>query len=89
MEIEVGEYVRTREGTIYQVYDLEDYGFIIDRGMDWIVKHSKDIIDLIEEGDYVNGKLIKMNYETGRLSIPKDIKSIVTKEMFKSVEFEV
>ena len=74
-----------------------------------IVKHSKDIIDLIEVGDYVNGeKIIDLSkefvlYKEGELGIidtdtdfafgivlkDMNIKSIVTKEMFKSVEYEV
>lgn len=54
-----------------------------------IVKHSKNIIDLIEEGDYVNGERVKMHYESGVLKIPKKIKSLVTKEQFSSIEYKV
>ena len=69
----------------------------------YIVKHSKNIIDLIEVGDYVNGHLVidKKNDE-GRMEISlesdhliyyyieeKDIKSIVTKEQFKQIQYEV
>lgn len=55
-----------------------------------IVKHSKNIIDLIEEGDYVNGKKVRMNYETGKFrNIPRQIKSIVTKEQFANMEYKV
>lgn len=74
-----------------------------------ILKHSKNIIDLIEVGDYVNGyevvgimeKLqtgeiylqLTLDYtdlETGgNMICNKDIKSIVTKEMFSSVEYKV
>lgn len=74
-KIEIGEYVRTKSGIIdkviidyfgicnspncnckhvscqYDYYDEED-----------IVKHSKDIIDLLEVGDYVNGH--KINHIT-------------------------
>ena len=67
-----------------------------------IVKHSPNIIDLIEEGDYVNGcKVINKLYENEK-DIPTtlkclnenslkndDIKSIVTKEMMKSVEYRI
>lgn len=76
-----------------------------------IVKHSFNIIDLIEVGDYVNGyKIVNIEKEyynlkldevlplktpnlivgneEGILSINK-IKTIVTKEQFKSIEYEV
>jgi hypothetical protein len=70
-----------------------------------IVKHSKNIIDLIEVGDYVNGKRVEYvdSIEDGdgneRLCVfveatqdsieANDIKSIVTKEQFSQVEYKV
>lgn len=60
--------------------------------------HSFNIIDLIEVGDYVNGELVDetSNGTLGIISIdefiPIDkakIKSIVTKEQFKSMEYKV
>ena len=58
---------------------------------------SYDVIDLIEVGDYVNGRLFHnelvwaTNY--GWIGIDeleeRDIKSIVTKEQFASVKYEV
>lgn len=65
-----------------------------------ILKHSKNIIDLIEEGDYVNGEkvigkgalsCIPQYYddETNDIVYFDEIKSIVTKEMFSSVEYKV
>lgn len=66
MEIKVNEYVRTEDGLIGKVEQInkeptEDNVFYIctdafDGLLDEIVKHSLNIIDLIEEGDYVNGK---------------------------------
>ena len=61
----------------------------------FIVNHSKNIIDLIEVGDYVNGEKVSeitKNYITvGRITYGikdlKGIKSIVTKEQYKSVEY--
>jgi hypothetical protein len=71
-------------------------------------KHSKDIIDLIEVGDYVNGSRVvgfAYNEESFNKGIDKkehvvveerweltkysneDIKTIVTKELYKSVEY--
>jgi hypothetical protein len=50
MEIKVGEYVRTKKGKIFKYGKGRAY-----LGKDnEIVNHSKNIIDLIEEGDYVN-----------------------------------
>ena len=56
-----------------------------------IVKHSKQLIDLVEVGDYVNGKKVeKINQYKDSKSIialigiidEKDIKTILTKEQF-------
>lgn len=72
-EIEIGEYVRTDKGKIGKVVeirlgfnkDLQVYQDIykLDNGLwtilEYIVKHSKQLIDLIEEGDYVNGHLVE------------------------------
>lgn len=79
--IEVGEYVRTRDGQIVKLENNEEFyedsvdvgigiipavdGIWIDKEyLDYIekeeiVKHSKNIIDLIEVGDYVNGREVK------------------------------
>ena len=76
MEIEVGEYVRTKNGLIEKIKIINKFGIVtkhynkedtITEGTNYytengleinaeeIMKHSKDIIDLIEAGDYVNG----------------------------------
>lgn len=64
-----------------------------------IVKHSPNIIDLIEVGDYVNGKLIHKTdigknyayiyYGNCKTFTDYQIKSIVTKDQFNSVSYEV
>ena len=59
MDIEVGEYVRTDKGIITKAHD----GFIerLENGKSAFgkaVKHSYNIIDIIEIGDYVNGRLV-------------------------------
>ena len=67
-----------------------------------IIKSSSNIIDLIEVGDYVNGLQV---YETGTFGhngktfcrlygnvapfYEDDIKSIVTKEQFKAMEYKI
>lgn len=72
-----------------------------------VLKHSKNIIDLIEVDDYVNGKRVtdyyfvgtqkvlvldneKVTYEENENFVPNlAIKSIITKEQFKSVEYRL
>ena len=59
--IEVNEYVRTKDGKIDKVINSNFYMSIYvecEKGLyliENIVKHSKQLIDLIEVGDYVNG----------------------------------
>lgn len=88
MEICVNEYVRTTNKGIKRIDNIDNnktvnkYLYCI--GEDWdgkcygfiktteILKHSPNIIDLIEEGDYVNGyKVIDVleNLETGELHL--------------------
>ena len=60
-----------------------------------IIKSSPNKLDLIEEGDYVNGRIvvwIGYNFVAlGKLdyAYEKDIKSIVTKEQFESIEYKI
>ena len=59
-----------------------------------IIKHSKNLIDLIEVGDYVNGSRVDELYD-GYVFVEnsdcrvKEIETIVTKEQFKSMEYKV
>lgn len=62
--IEIGEYVRTTYGFIGKVIKaLSNRVFLDNLGyavlIKDIVKHSKQLIDLIEIGDYVNGREVK------------------------------
>ena len=66
-----------------------------------VVKASYDIIDLIEVGDYVNGYYVEdvfdtyiyvatgTNYFQSPTIYEQDIKSIVTKEQFKNMEYRI
>ena len=104
-EIKVGEYVRTEEGYIgkYKKDGLVKHTVEIeDNQMSWItgehniVKHSKNIIDLIEVGDYVNGERINEKFydyanneyhlvtKANKHYFKENIKSILTKEMFEA-----
>lgn len=69
MKLEVGMYVRTKDGYICRIININDYrepnmkygieaSYLKDVmfiGDDDIAKASYEIIDLIEVGDYVNG----------------------------------
>ena len=116
IKVEVGEYVRTKDGVIAKV--LSDDGFFLDIDKRYfneqyqnmrkfitheqITKHSPNIIDLIEVGDYVNGDyVVKVyTYKNGNVQFidvgelqqelrNKDIESVVTKEQFNSIKYEV
>lgn len=103
MEIEVGEYVRTKTGKIRKVKDTVAQYYITDRlnildnnqfVKEDIVKHSKNIIDLIEVGDYVNGQeIIEIRKQNGKIYlmtsyVPQSyinykIEEILTKEQYE------
>lgn len=102
-EIKVGEYVRTKNGLIFKV-DKEKKWLQINEfqnlaGERDITKHSFNIIDLIEVGDYVNGKLIHhtdirknsayIYYGNGKTFVDYQIENVVTKEQFESIKYEV
>ena len=110
--IEVGDYLRIF-GMITKVTAIdEDYIDVDNKELICIpksslkytiYKHSKNIIDLIEVGDYVNGvkvancgkgvfvrRIVQLenNYVITNVDDCK-VRSIVTKEQFKSIEYEV
>ena len=85
----------------YCVYDLDNNEVTVD---DYVIKSSPFIIDLIEVGDYVNGIKITDVYDDdkevndynlkhkkclGTNVYEEDIKSIVTKEAFESMEYKI
>ena len=110
--IEVGDYLRIF-GMITKVTAIdEDYIDVDNKELICIpksslkytiYKHSKNIIDLIEVGDYVNGvkvancgkgvfvrRIVQLenNYVITNVDDCK-VRSIVTKEQFKSIEYKV
>ena len=123
MSFNIGDYVRYKyENCIYigkikfisEVMGFEEtLQLDIDTCMEEIlkediIKSSPNIIDLIEVGDYVNGKKVvdkqyhytdKDNYDIGEWCIfyenvalgdyQYNIKSIVTKEQFESMEYKI
>lgn len=89
---------------IAKLVDCSDYVLVsIDNGQvilrNDVIKASYNIIDLIEVGDYVNGLPVVHNAKEngGNIVIvsngspynEENIKSIVTKEQFNSVKYEV
>ena len=102
-EINVGEYCRTTHGYILKAKDyIEKFGIIITNNLTGfisvldITKHSFNIIDLIEVGDYVNGWKVDCvaenticTFELDDVIFPKDIKTIVTHEQFTESEYKV
>lgn len=120
-EIKIGEYVRTRNNgikridTIFENKTVNKYGY--ECGSDWngkwyshikttdIVKHSKNLIDLIEIGDILK---IKEDDSICYIGLEKDettltyqeiideiknnkikLLAIVTKEQFRSIEYKI
>lgn len=110
MEIEVGEFVRTKSNGIKKVdiifenKTVNRYGY--ETGSDWdgkwysyikttdIVKHSKQLIDLIEEGDYVNGErvenILQVSHKHNSIIVndeeeitEEEIKTILTHEQYE------
>ena len=102
-KLEVGMYVRTDKGKIGKfVKEVNDYFELEYQGL-WCdlvfknrcLKASYNIIDLIEAGDYVNGKFVD-NTSLGRgkyvfcgTKKVYEIESIVTKEKFESMKYNV
>ena len=102
MELKEGMYVRTKWGINKineyvpqsgQLYLKNDVCVKSN-----VIKASHNIIDLIEVGDYVNGELVEYievdSYKdyvinSGYWCKQKDIKSIVTKEQFESMQYRL
>lgn len=82
--------------TYNNLISVEDSELLLDN--ESIIKSSPNIIDILEVGDYVNGERVinimkKHEYlevSDEEITIDKeDIKSIVTKEQFKDIEYKV
>ncbi len=110
-KIEVEEYVRTKNGVIDKVDAL--YGMIANtvhlEKQKWfdiknIVKHSKQLIDLVEVGDIVNGmevldiykprdlwELIEIRVDSRYTNfiLAEDVKTILTKEQYMANCYKV
>ena len=112
MKLEVGQFVRTKDGYIsqYKYYDTTNaymekllcipLNNVTFANIEDIVKASYNIIDILEEGDYVNGvEIINIDDEWITMSdkqvpILKSIangmiKSIVTHEQMEQMAYKV
>lgn len=106
--MEVGEYVRTKQGIIDRIYEykedtklyicekelLIDTENVLGVHIQDITKHSKNPKDLIEPGDFVNGKCCIDIEEYIRDNGTTNINFIclggsVLAEDIKSIEYEV
>lgn len=95
-KIEVGMYIRdNRDGSIMKLNEFA-LNFRPNKNTYDFEKASYDIIDLIEIGDYVNGyKISDINGDLilldgwNTLLENVEIKSIVTREMFEQMKYEV
>lgn len=104
MEIEIGEYIRTNTGLILKYDDKNEKAFIDNFLMcpnimkERISNHSKNIIDLIEVGDYINlERVLDITEEYIRTTerihnkywLSNNIRSIVTEEQFEKAEYRI
>lgn len=118
MKLEVGQFARLKSGYICKIININDfrepnmkYGVeanylkdVMFIGDDDIVKASYNIIDILEEGDYVNGcyiqeiKSLKNNvmvcmldsdYEFVSKITNKEIETIVTHEQMEQMAYKV
>ena len=108
--IEVNEYVRTKNGIIDKVINSNFYMSIYvecEKGLyliENIVKHSKQLIDLIKVGDIVNGMEIldihkprdlwepieiRVDSRYTNFILAEDIKTILTKESYMANCYKV
>ena len=112
-DISVGEYVRNRYGYIGKytknsngIYEIKIRNGLVCRinSKEEIVKHSKEIIDLVQKDDYVNGNKVidiaqapvKAVYTEDRKQrlalipiVNEQIEIVVTKEQIKQIEFRI
>ena len=100
MEIEVGDYVRDKDGEIHKIIEINNpndelwtyYKFENNMGnyKETIIKHSKNIIDLIEVGDILLlfDKSYGENYKAEVLLDSIDCKSIINYEQCDLLNLE-
>ena len=116
-EIKVGEFIRTKLGDIAKVIEFKDElildtvikfngmyrKYLNDGELDFIVKHSSNLKDLIQKDDFVNkcrvyeveekGITVYQTVENSATDYNwisfDEIEEIVTKEMMESISYKV
>lgn len=84
--IEIGEYVRTKDGIIAKLIETMVYELNNGESVDFledIVKHSKQLIDLIEIGDILK---IKEGNEVCYIGLEKDTTTVSYKDIKASIK---
>ena len=115
MKLEVGQFVRLKSGYICKIININDfrepnmkYGVeanylkdVMFIGDDDIVKASYNIIDILEVGDYVNGrKVVEIFYDANDNVMDvcvlgsivyqnNEIKSVITHEQMEQMAYKV
>lgn len=110
MKLEVGMYVRTKDEIIAKIDYIDDATIFFDKdlyrvygdsinflekdNLEKIAKASYNIIDILEVGDYVNGKKIVEKFDNwldlGNDTVENnDIKSIITHEQMEQMTYKV
>ena len=101
--MKIGDYVRTKEFGINRVKWFDNEEPILENGFTALqssgYESNSNVIKLLKNGDYVNGykidfiqnnEVIFNHNHPNQLNImAEDIKSIVTKEQFKSMEYKI
>ena len=116
MKLEIGQFVRTKDGIIAKVDCIDDNTIFFDKdlyktysdsidflekdNLERIVKASYNIIDILEDGDYINGvEIINIDDEwitTSDIQVPilksianGMIKSVITREQIEQMAYKV
>ena len=90
MKLEVGQFIRTNDGYINKIEKVNQFNVLVD-GRDLfgeklnipnneITKASYNIIDILEEGDYVNGYYVSKIWEKDEITHYVDETSIKRKQ---------
>ncbi len=109
MKLEAGQFVRTKDGEIHKIKSINDEYIEYENGFgipyelkEYIVKASYSIIDILEVGDYVNGRKVIDKWEEpdwygyfikldGEETTPtiRHIKSVITHEQMEQMAYKV
>ena len=116
MKLEVGKFVRTKDGIIAKVDYIDDNTIFFDKdlyrtygdsinflekdNLEKIVKASYNIIDILEEGDYVNWHRVEeIDFENEEIFTDSEyycgivefcnIKSVITHEQMEQMAYKV